>query len=60
MICFFWHQLGDKRTLYELFRHEYRDYTIENIGFQQFNHDIHAKIIQTVYVYPHSNAAVLH
>ena len=61
--------LGDKRTLFGLFRHVYRGYTVgngvflatrqrsqENVSFQQYNHDICAGTIQTVYVYPHSNA----
>ena len=61
--------LGDKRTLFGLFRHVYRGYTVgngvflatrqrsqENVSFQQYNHDIRAGTIQTVYVYPHSNA----
>ena len=61
--------LGDKRTLFGLFRHVYRRYTVgngvflatrkrsqANGGFQQYNHDIRAGTIQTVYVYPHSIA----
>ena len=45
------YQLWDKRTLFELFRHVYRGYTVGN-------HDIRARTVQTVYVDPHSN--VLH
>ena len=56
--------LGDKHTLFGLFRHVYRSYTVGNgvflatrqRCFQQYNHEICAGTIQTVYVYPHSNA----
>ena len=50
----------------------YRGYTVENgvflatsqrsqenLSFQQYNHDIYTETIQTVYVYPHSNALQL-
>ena len=55
----------DKRTLFGLFRHVYRGFTVGNwrfpgsanassgkLRFQQLNHDIRAGTIQTVYVYP--------
>ena len=55
----------DKRSLFVLFRHEFRGYTVGNrrfpdsanvspgqLHFQQYNHDTRAGTIQTVYVHP--------
>ena len=55
----------DESSLFGLFRHEYRGYAVENhrfpgspnalswkLRFQQYNRDLRAGTIQTVYVYP--------